>query len=69
MNDAIIQEIKRRARVYAEDNLRFPDSRDYLMIENAMLIGASVVLENGGPDPVPGEESHSQHSLLESWPS
>jgi hypothetical protein len=44
MNDAIGQEIKQRARLFVDDNLIDPDPRDYLMIENAMLIGASIAM-------------------------
>jgi hypothetical protein len=44
MNDAIIQEIKQRARLFADDNLINPDQRDYLMIENAMLVGATIAM-------------------------
>jgi hypothetical protein len=41
-SDLLIQEIKRRARLFAFDNLSFPSDRDILMIENAMLIGATI---------------------------
>lgn len=50
MNVALYSEqtiltIKARAKEYALDNLIAPTSRDFLMIENAMRIGASVALE------------------------
>lgn len=44
-------EIKARAKFFAEDNLDFPTLRDYLVIENAMLIGASIALESLGEKP------------------
>jgi hypothetical protein len=62
MNDAIIREIKQRARLFADDNLIDPDPRDYLMIENAMLIGSSIALENH-PDPI-GEDDTALRMLF-----
>ncbi len=41
----IIQEIKKRAVVFTDDNVKNPTPFDYLMIENAMLIGASIERE------------------------
>jgi len=41
----IVMEIKKRAMMFVLDNILDPDPRDILMIENAMLIGASVAFE------------------------
>ena len=41
----LMEEIKRRARVFAEDNFHHHQQRDCLVIENAMLVGANVALE------------------------
>ncbi len=41
----IIQEIKKRARVLTDDNIKNPNAFDYVLIENAMLIGASIERE------------------------
>jgi hypothetical protein len=47
--EELIAEIKRRARIFADDNLiggsSNPGPREYLMIENAFLLGASIVFE------------------------
>lgn len=45
MNDKVIEEIKKRAQVFAQDNLKMPTEFEVLMIENAMLVGASIVFE------------------------
>jgi hypothetical protein len=39
-----IVRIKLQARMFVDDNMLFPTSYDYLLIENAMLIGACVAL-------------------------
>jgi hypothetical protein len=36
--------LKQRAKLYVEDNIRFPTVHDYLMIESAMMIGALIAL-------------------------
>lgn len=46
-------EIKRRALLLWVDNPRLYANLD--AVEAAMTIGASIVIERGGPDPVPGE--------------
>jgi hypothetical protein len=61
-------EIDKRSRVLTEDNfdafVRHVESdpshfytREHLyhLIVSAMTIGASIVVERGGPDPIPGE--------------
>ena len=44
-SEAIIKEIETRSIAFVHDNIKEPTSRDFLMIKNAMLVGASVVLE------------------------
>ena len=45
MDEKIIEEIKRRAVVFADDNFHPPDAYTYNAIETAMLIGAGIVFE------------------------
>lgn len=55
------EKIRERARAFTKDNIRDPIPSDYLVIENAMLIGASMAVENEmesiyavtGPPPAP----------------
>jgi len=54
MDDGMILEIKRRALLLWVDNPRHYANLD--AIEAAMTIGASIVIERGGPDPIPGEQ-------------
>jgi hypothetical protein len=56
----LIDEINKRAKVLTEDNLygnKMDPSYPHLLalITSAMTIGASIVIERGGPDPIPGE--------------
>ena len=46
-------EIKRRALLLFTDNPRH--YANLHAVEAAMTIGASIVIERGGPDPIPGE--------------
>lgn len=55
MDDGMILEIKRRALLLLVDNPRHYANLD--AIEAAMTIGASIVIERGGPDPIPREET------------
>lgn len=41
----LIAEIKRRTRLFVADNYTEPSLSDFLVTENAMLIGASIALE------------------------
>jgi hypothetical protein len=41
----VTKTIKERAEVYVDDNITNPTNMDYLLIENAMLIGANIVYE------------------------
>lgn len=41
-NFGVIEEIKKRAVVFVDDNFTNPNPMDYLVVGNAMLIGASV---------------------------
>jgi hypothetical protein len=43
--ERLLAEIKRRAKLFVEDNYRLPTRSDYLAVENAMLIGASIQAE------------------------
>lgn len=53
----IMDEINKRAQVLADDNFPvFHRSGFLALITNAMTIGASIVVERGGPDPIPGEQ-------------
>ena len=45
MNDEIIARIKERAATFVKDNYVNPLPQEYLIVENAMLIGASIVFE------------------------
>ena len=45
MNESIIIEIKRRAKLFVDDNFTNPSPSDYLVIETAMMIGASITLQ------------------------
>jgi hypothetical protein len=42
---AMIEEIKRRAQVFTDDNVEDPTPSTYMVIESAMMIGATVALE------------------------
>jgi hypothetical protein len=42
----VVAEIKRRAQLLVHDNFAVPTEKNYLMIESAMLIGASIVHES-----------------------
>jgi hypothetical protein len=53
MDEGMIKEINRRATVLFLDNLRL--YANVAAVEAAMTIGASIVIERGGPDPIPGE--------------
>lgn len=64
----LINEIDKRAKVLTEDNFQairrsFVSGDDYsydvllTLLTSAMTIGASIVVERGGPDPVPGENT------------
>jgi hypothetical protein len=44
-SEAIIKEIEMRSITFVHDNIKEPTSMDFLMIKNAMLVGASVALE------------------------
>jgi len=41
----MIQEIKRRAKLFTEDNFENPQPHTYVMVESAMMIGAQIALE------------------------
>lgn len=45
MNESVITEIKKRTETYCRDSKTFFSRSFQLHIENAMLIGASIVLE------------------------
>lgn len=53
MDEGMMLEIKRRALLLWADNPRHYANLE--AIEAAMTIGASIVIERGGPDPIPGE--------------
>ena len=59
--DTITAQVKERALTFAKDNLFVFDSRDLLMIENAMLIGASIALQSQLEN-TNENQNHSQHS-------
>lgn len=59
--DTITDQVKERALTFAKDNLFVFDSRDLLMIENAMLIGASIALQSQLEN-TNENQNHSQHS-------
>jgi len=42
---AMIEEIKNRAKVFVDDNVKAPDPLTYVVIEQAMMIGATIALE------------------------
>jgi len=54
MDDGMMLEIKRRALLLWVDNPRHYANLD--AVEAAMTIGASIVIERGGPDPIPPGE-------------
>ncbi len=43
--EKLIREIKERARIYTLDNFKNPSKYDFLLVENAMLIGSSIGIE------------------------
>lgn len=43
-HDQLIVEIKNSAKTFTEDNILFPTEQDYIIIESAMLLGASIVV-------------------------
>ena len=45
IDDRFIKALKKRARKYTEDTYQNPTEMDYMVIENAMLIGASLQIE------------------------
>jgi hypothetical protein len=53
MNEGMMLEIKQRALLLYTDNPRHYANLD--AVEAAMTIGASIVIERGGPDPIPDE--------------
>jgi hypothetical protein len=61
MDEGMMLEIKQRALLLWVDNPRLYAS--LYAVEAAMMIGASIVIEQGGPDPIPGEET--EESQLE----
>lgn len=48
-DDALIAAIKLRATLFVRDNFENPGPREQLLIENAMLVGASVAFEQDQP--------------------
>lgn len=42
--DQLIVEIKNSAKTFIKDNILFPTEQDYIIIESAMLLGASIVV-------------------------
>lgn len=46
INDTMINEIKESSKKLVNDNIIFPVEMDYLLIEQAMLCGASIILES-----------------------
>ena len=47
-SEEIVTAIKQRAKLFTDDNLSHPTPCDYLILESAMMIGASIVLEIQG---------------------
>jgi hypothetical protein len=45
-SERIVSEIKSRAAVFVLDNFVAPTPADFILIENAMLIGSSIALES-----------------------
>jgi hypothetical protein len=45
VDDETIKEIKERARLFVYDNFTNPSTSDFLIIETAMLVGASIALD------------------------
>ncbi len=45
IDDEVIKEIKERARLFVYDNFANPTVSDFLIVESAMLIGASIAIE------------------------
>lgn len=43
--DPITDEVKRRAVLFVDDNFTNPTPSDYLIIQTAMMVGASIALE------------------------
>lgn len=62
MDEGMMLEIKQRALLLFVDNPRLYANLD--AVEAAMTIGASIVVERGGPDPVPGELLSSERELV-----
>lgn len=51
----MIAEIERRTILLVEDNIVYPVAQDYLLIQQAMLIGASIRVETFGVATLPVE--------------
>ena len=47
-SEEIFTAIKQRSKLFTDDNLFHPTPSDYLIIESAMMIGASIALEIQG---------------------
>ena len=45
-NNILINKIKESSKKLVDDNISFPMEMDYLLIEQAMLRGASIVFES-----------------------
>ena len=62
MDEGIISEIKRRALLLWVDN--HGHYANLAAVEAAMTIGASIVMERGGPDPLPSEDADAEEAAL-----
>jgi len=45
MNEKIAEEIKKRAKIFVDDNLKNPTEYEYILIETAMMIGSSITIQ------------------------
>ncbi len=63
-HQTLIQEIKERAKKLVDDNYPNASAKAYLYTENAMLIGASIVMEKE-TEKIPGETDDGWNRIFD----
>lgn len=58
IDDTMIKKIKEASRTLVINNIVFPSQKDYFLIEQAMLIGASIAFQTMLKEPINKIELH-----------